>query len=302
MFQLDLRRLMGDGSLSSHQQAAIPGVGSKGPVQVPWRRFLAVVGALALVGVLGLAATAYVALRTSRGLRLDTEAMEAVSSPQLALYRLHEGLGWVSVGSVGLSLLACVTLALARRRFDLALGAVVLIAGANVTTQILKYNLFTRPDLSVGPNSLPSGHTTVALSIALAAVIVVQPVWRPTVAMGVSAVATLVGVATVLGRWHRPSDVIAATFVCVLWAAFGLLAAALIRGRRSDPARSASAAMGARALIGAYAVGALLVSWGVRPQAGVRDLGLGIISLGAIGLACAVCIAAVAQVADRHLE
>jgi hypothetical protein len=48
-------------------------------------------------------------------------------------------------------------------------------------------------------------------------------------------------------------------------------------------------------------VGGLLVSWGVRPQPGLRDLGLGIISLGSIGLACAVSIAAVAYVADRHL-
>ena len=107
-------------------------------MQVASRRFLEVVGALALVGVLGLGATAYVALRTSRGLRLDGEAMDAVTSPQLALSRLHEGLGWVSVGSVGLSLLACVALALGRRRLDLALGVAVLIAGANVTTQLLK--------------------------------------------------------------------------------------------------------------------------------------------------------------------
>lgn len=260
---------------------------------------MGLVSALALAGVLGLAATAYVALRTSRGLRLDGEAMDAVSSPEPALYRLHEGLGWVSVGSVGLSLLACVTLALVRRRRDLALGAVVLIGGANLSTQLLKHDLFSRPDLSLGPNSLPSGHTTVAVSIALAAVIVAPPAWRSTVAFGVSATATLVGVATVLGRWHRPSDVIAATFVCVVWAAVGLLAAALVRRRWSGSTPRASAHVGA--LIGASAVGGLLVLWGVRPQAGMRDLGLGIISLGAIGLACAVSVAAVAQVADRHL-
>ena len=277
---------------------AMPGDRDDEPLQVPRRRFLEV-GAVALAGVLGLAVTAYVALGTARGLRLDQEAMDAVSSPQAALAHLHRGLGWVSVGSVGLSLLACVVLALARRRFDLALGAGVLIAGANLTTQFLKYDLFARPNLSLGPNSLPSGHTTVALSIALAAVIVVSPAWRPTVAMGVSAVATLVGVATVLGRWHRPSDVIAATFVCVVWAALGLLAAALISHRRSGPSPRASAHVGA--LIGAFAAGGLLVSWGVRPDPGIRDLGLGIISLGTIGLACAVSVAAVARVADRHL-
>ena len=275
------------------------GDGNEGPGHAAWRRFLTALSALALTALLGLAATAYVALRTSRGLRLDGEAMNAVSSPELALYRFHEGLRWVSVGSVGLSLLACVTLALIRRRFDLAVGAAALIGGANVTTQILKYDLFTRPDLSPGPNSLPSGHTTVALSIALAAVIVAPSAWRSTVAIGVSSTATLVGVATVLGRWHRPSDVIAATFVSLAWAAVGLLVAALVRRRSPGPARNVSVHVGA--LIGASAVGGLLVSWGVRPQPGLRDLGLGMVSLGAIGLACAVSVAAVAHLADRHL-
>ncbi len=271
----------------------------KGTAQEPWRPFLVAVSALAMFGVLGLAGTAYVALRTSPGLRLDRAAADAVSSPAVVLHRLYDGLSWVSVGSVALSLLACVLLALVRSRLDLALGALVVIGGANLTTQILKYDLFPRINLGQGPDRLPSGHTTVALSIALAAVIVAPSAWRSTVAIGVSATATLVGVALVLGRWHRPSDVIAATFVCVVWAAVGLLTAALVRHRQPASAPSVSVHVGA--LIGASVVGGLLVSWGVRPQPGLRDLGLGIISLGSIGLACAVGIAAVAYVADRHL-
>jgi len=274
-------------------------VGSEGTEQAPWRPFLADVGALALVGALGLAATAYVALRTSRGLSLDGAASEAVSSPAPVLDRLYEGLSWVSVGSVGLSLLVCVTLALVRRRLDLALGAVVVIGGADLTTQILKNDLFSRLDVTNGPNSLPSGHTTVALSIALAAVMVAPSAWRSTVAIGVSGTAALVGVALVLGRWHRPSDVIAATFVCLVWAASGMLTAALVRQRPPLSVRKPSAHLGA--LIGAAMAGGLLVSWGVRPEPGLRDLGLGIISLGSIGLACAVSVAAVAHLAERHL-
>jgi len=274
-------------------------VGSEGPAQAPWRPFLAAVGALAMVGMLGLAATAYVALRTSPGLRLDSGALDAVSSPPLVLSRLYDGLRLVSVGSVGLSLLVCVMLAVVRRRFDLALGAAIVIGGSDLTTQILKKDLFTRLDLAQGPNSLPSGHTTVALSIALAAVIVAPPAWRTTVAIGVSATAALVGVALVLGRWHRPSDVIAATFVCLMWAAVGLLVAALVR--RHPPAVESKASVHVGPLIGASIVGGLLVSWGVRPEPGLRDLGLGIISLGSIGLACALSVAAVAYVANRHL-
>src|ERR1035437_7730185 len=161
----------------------------------------------------------------------------------------------MSAGSVGLSLVVCVALALVRRRLDLALGAVVVIGGAYLTTQILKYDLFARLGSDHGPNSLPSGHTTVALSIALAAVIVAPSAWRSIVAIGVSATATLVGVATVLGRWHRPSDVVAATFVCLLWAALGLLTAALVGHRLSGNAPHVSVHLGA--LIGASAVGGL---------------------------------------------
>jgi membrane-associated phospholipid phosphatase len=277
---------------------AMPGNG-QGRAQPPWRPFLTALGILALVAVLGLVATSLVALHTPRGLRLDRAAMDAVSSPALTLHRLYDGLSRVSAGSVLVSLVACAMLAAVRRRLDLALAAVVVVGGANLTTQFLKYSLFTGPELSQQPHRFPSGHTTVALSIALAAVIVAPPAWRWTVAIGVSATASLVGVALVLGRWHHPSDVIAATFVCVLWAAAGMVVAALVRPRPC--VLEGGGSVHAAALIGAALVGGLLVSWGVHPQAGLRDLGLGIISLGSIGLACAVSIGAVAHVADRHL-
>jgi membrane-associated phospholipid phosphatase len=280
------------------------------------------VSALAILGGLGLAVTAYVALRTAQGERLDVAAQDAVSSPAEVLSRLYAGLGWVTVETVGLSLVACVALAVVRDRFDLALGALVIIGGANVTTQILKRLVLPDLKLSPGFNGLPSGHTTVALSIALAAVLVAPSAWRSMVAIGVSVTATLVGVALVLGRYHRPSDVIAAAFVCLGWAALGLLAAALVRrrwpaavhdapdppGDPGDPGAHEdheppvpAASVGLGALIGASVVGGLLVSWGVRPKPGLDDLWLGVLSLGSIGLACAISIAAVARMADRHL-
>lgn len=278
---------------------AISADGRAGSARATWRPFLTAVSTLAIVGILGLAATAYVALRTSRGIRLDSAALDALSSPALTLSRLYGGLSLVSVGSVALSLAACVTLAALRWRFDLALGALVVIGGANLSTQILKYDVFASFDLASSPNGLPSGHATVALSIALAAVIVAPSAWRSTVAVGVTATAVLVGVATVLGRWHHPSHVIAATFVCGLWAAAGLLVAAL--ARRRPPTNVATGSLHLAALVGASVVGALLASWGVRPEPGLRDLGLGVISLGSIGLACAACVGVVAHVADRYL-
>ena len=257
------------------------------------------VGALAVAGLLGLAATAYLALRIRRVILLDRAALDSVSSPPGVMGRLYEGLGWVSVESVALSLLLCVTLALMRRRLDLAVGALVVIGGANVTTQILKHTLFPQFYLGAGVNGLPSGHTTVALSIALAAVIVAPSAWRSATAIGVSGIASLVGVALVLGRYHHPSHVIAAAFVCLVWAAIGLVVAALVRRGPSVPGGNAQVRLGA--LIGASLVGGLLVSWGVRPEPGLRDLGLGVLSLGSVGLACAISVAVVARAADRHL-
>lgn len=272
-----------------------------GTERAAWGPFLREVSALGLVGMLGLVATAYVAMRTSRGIRLDLAASDAVSSPARVLGHFYAGMAWVSVGSVGVSLLVCVAFALLQRRFDLAVGAVVVIVGGNVTTQVLKYDVFPHVDLSPEPSGLPSGHTTVALSVALAAVIVAPSAWRSIVAIVVSATSSFMGVGLVLGRFHAPADVLAATFVCVIWAAIGLSLAVLVRNRPPVPAPAQRVSLHAGALLGAALVGGLLVAGGVRPQPGLRDLGLGIVSLGSIGLACAVSVAAVAHVADRHL-
>lgn len=270
------------------------------PARALWMPFLATVSALAATGVLGVAATSYVALRTSLGPSLDARLLDAVSSTMLAHSQLHSDLRGSTHWSILALALACALLALVRRpRLSLWLGAVIVIAGANVTAQVLQHDVFTRSEVSPGMNGLPSQHMTVALSLAFAAVIVAPSAWRSISAIGVSAAATLVGVALVLGRWHRPSDVIAAVFVCMVWGAVGLLVAGLVRRRPPIPGRSTFAMVGA--LIGAWTVSLLLVSWGARPPPGLPDLGLGIISLGSIGLACAVCVAAIAHVADRHL-
>jgi len=272
------------------------------PVGAPWRPFLGAVSALAVAGTLGLGMTAYVALRTSPG--LDDRVLDAVSSAAPSEYMVHDELRSVSHWLIALLLLALASLtllALVRSRFDLVLAAVIVVAGANLTTHLLQNNLFTRPDQSPGVNGLPSQHMTVALSIGLAALIVAPRAWRSVVAIGLSAAATLVGVALVLGRWHRPSDVLAGAFVCFVWAAVGLLVAGLVR-RRSPTLNSAhSTVTFVGALVGAWTVSAFLVFRGARPQPGLPDLGLAVISIGSIGLACAVIVAAVARVADRHL-
>jgi PAP2 superfamily len=118
---------------------------------------------------------------------------------------------------------AAILVAVIRGRPRLALAAAAVVGGANVATQLLKKAL-PRPDLLGGDalglgNTLPSGHATVAMSIALAAVLVVPRRARGAVAAAGALYAAVVGVATLTAGWHRPSDAAAAFAVVVAVAA-----------------------------------------------------------------------------------
>jgi hypothetical protein len=117
-----------------------------------------------------------------------------------------------------------------RRRIDLAVGAAVLVLGANLTVQLLKTRL-ARPDLDgfPAPNSFPSGHAAAAASVAFALVLVLPAAIRGMVALIGATYAAVIAVATVWAEWHRPSDTIAALLVVLAW---GGLVSAVLRARR----------------------------------------------------------------------
>ncbi|HET7305488.1 MAG TPA: phosphatase PAP2 family protein [Segeticoccus sp.] len=258
-----------------------------------------IAGALILGGTLALVLLVRVAVDTARGQRWDEAARYAVSGPPATVHSLVEAMSLVSIGTVGVVLLGCSLVALARGRVLAALAALGLVAGANVTTQVLKHVVIDRPDLlglGIG-NSLPSGHTTAVLSLAMAAVLVAPARVRWLVTLAAALAATLVGAGTVIARWHRPSDVLAATAVCAVWGGLVLLAP-LVRARASRP-RPTRAPQHLAALAGAGAVGALVVSWGVRPSGGSGNLLLAAGSLGAIGVACVAVLGAFAHAVDR---
>ena len=90
----------------------------------------------------------------------------------------------------------------------------------NVTTQLLKHAVLTRPDFGLGTlNSLPSGHTTVVASAVGASLLVAPRLWRPVIAVLGGFATTLTGASTIVAGWHRPSDVIAALAVSLIWTA-----------------------------------------------------------------------------------
>lgn len=174
---------------------------------------------------------------TAEGQRIDQAAMDGAQFGRNRLWQIAEPiLEIVSIPALGLVLVATMTLAVLRRRWMLAVQIAVLVAGANLTTQILKHQVLERPDLGVTyalPNALPSGHTTAAASVAVAAILVVPPRARPYVTALGGAYAGLTGVSTLVGQWHRPSDVVAALLVVLAWCGIATAMSAL--GRRAEP-------------------------------------------------------------------
>ncbi|AWB90750.1 phosphatase PAP2 family protein [Aeromicrobium chenweiae] len=217
--------------------------------------------AATLAGAVSLAVLVVVALHSSRGQRWDASAMNTVVGGRDTQLTVLSVLGYVSIGAIVIVVVGCALVALLRGRVQLALAAAVVIAGANLTTQVLKHVILDRPDLGNGTlNSLPSGHTTVVASSVGAALLVAPRVTRPFLAAAGGFAITLTGASTVVAGWHRPSDVLAALAVSLVWTA-GV--AFFVHG----PARSV-----AGTFIGALAgcAGALffLVAVGVRPVLG----------------------------------
>ncbi len=140
-------------------------------------------------------------------------------------------LATVSVPMVAAIILAVLTIGAVRGRWVAGLAAAAAVGGANVTTQVLKYQVFERDDLLDlggwnGTNTLPSGHTTVAAAALVGLILVVPPSLRSlTTVVGTVAVCAY-GLATLVNQWHRPADVVAAVLVACGW---GYLAVAAIR-------------------------------------------------------------------------
>ncbi|MFZ4276661.1 phosphatase PAP2 family protein [Streptomyces arboris] len=124
---------------------------------------------------------------------------------------------------------------LVRGKTRLALWGLVTLAGSAATAVVPK-SVLPRAllDLSAGlsaENSAPSGHATMATSLALVAVVVCPPAFRYLAASAGVAVAVLTAYFVQTASWHRPSDILMAAAVSLLWA---FLAAALVPAAGED--------------------------------------------------------------------
>ncbi|WP_208302696.1 hypothetical protein, partial [Dermatophilus congolensis] len=231
---------------------------------------------------------------TRLGQRVDERSRWSALLPPEVNERFDAVLTLVSVPAVAVGLLVVVGIALLRRRWDLAVFAVVLVGLANVTTQVGKV-VIPRRDVGIGAeNTLPSGHMTVITGLALALLVVVPRLVRVPLMMLSAFACTLAGAVIVVMRWHRPSDVVAAVGVLALWSGVAVLVAVWLRSRGRDVGLEGSVsvrgvvAYGVVALAGSVAAGVVLIALGLVAHEEPSNVVVAAVTFGAIGVATCV--------------
>jgi membrane-associated phospholipid phosphatase len=150
---------------------------------------------------------------------------------------------------VGLEAAILVAVALLRGRPRLAIAVVGLLAVTSVSSQILKALLeYPRWQGDVGlanvaPAAFPSGHSTAAMSVAIAGVIVAPARIRPVAALVGCGLALTVGLAVVSVGFHFPSDVAGGFLLAAGWGFLLALALQWAEARRPErvvPGRAAA--------------------------------------------------------------
>jgi membrane-associated phospholipid phosphatase len=193
----------------------------------------------ALACALALAPLAVLAYSSGSFQRIDLRLfihLRREMGPFNALAGVLVNLGDLAALLVLLAGVAALGLATGRRREVIA--ATVVVAGANLTTQVLKVTLehvrhkaFEHGIELPWPDSFPSGHTTAAASIAAALLLVVPARHRLAAAVAGGTLTAAVGFSVVILGWHYPSDVLGGLLVVGAWA-FAALAWLRLRAGR----------------------------------------------------------------------
>jgi membrane-associated phospholipid phosphatase len=131
-----------------------------------------------------------------------------------------------------LLLAGVIAIGVRRRLAQRAVASVIVVAGANLTTQILKgaltaHRYQTVPGfVPVDNNAFPSGHTTTMAALTFAFLLVVPARWRLSIAIIGSVLTVLVGIAMVILHSHWPTDTIGGMLVAGIW---GFAAVAVLK-------------------------------------------------------------------------
>ncbi|QKD78997.1 phosphatase PAP2 family protein [Actinomyces marmotae] len=133
----------------------------------------------------------------------------------------------ISMPAAVLLVVVILLVGLLRRSHRRALWALVAVIGASASAQVLKHWILFRPDYGItarwdNANTLPSGHTAMAASAAVALILLVDARWRVPAAWLGAAITVAMGYSTLVCQWHRPADVMAAVLLAVGWGALAV--------------------------------------------------------------------------------
>jgi membrane-associated phospholipid phosphatase len=140
-------------------------------------------------------------------------------------------LSQISMASFGIAILVVFGTALIRRRPGLGILAAVVMIVSVALAEIMK-ELVARPELVSGPawllrNSFPSGHATVAASIAVGALLVAPGRLRWLVVPAGAIYVAVIGQATQIAGWHRLSGALGGVLIVFIVASIALVVLAL---------------------------------------------------------------------------
>jgi membrane-associated phospholipid phosphatase len=246
-----------------------------------------------------------IAFRTAVGAGVDETTLAGFvglsgsSSRTLATAGAHLG----DPVPVALFTVGIVSLALVRRRPRLAVTACLVLAGANVTTQVLKVitadprTVDSAPGAHIAEQSWPSGHATASMTVALCLIAAAPPRLRPAAAALGGSFALGVSYSVLLLGWHLPSDVLGGFCVAAAWTLSGLAFLWAAEGVRPVPGSKAALApalvigLGVAGVVGAVAVARLDTAFGYAEDNTTFVAAAAFIGAGALSMAAALAAA-----------
>lgn len=238
------------------------------PVKFPYQT-LSRAGLVIVASAMLFAMVYVLAVGTALGQRFDDAILDGSNVQQVWFrWAILRRLTYFSAPPLILGALLALGIAIARRRWYQTGAALVLIVGSFSSSWLLKKVILPRPFIDGTQHTiptLPSGHTTVAVSVAVGLLLVVPQRWRGRAAGVLTLAAACVGSGTLAVSWHRPSDAIASALLVAGWSAL-VIAGVVVTGG-AYPARSPRAQQLSRAfwpLLGFITFGSMWALWRLR--------------------------------------